>query len=175
MSIEELMTLFLRTSLAFMGKEICLPSNQYFGIEQIVDEEKNTQEIYEYAIQYGFPQSGCISTRISYSKQKKSIEVNEFEVYAQPADEQIMMSNFVPEEKIDEINIKVHFGADIGTIQHSTPDEIDANPNAVKTIKIAINDLSKAEILGECLLDVPVGSDRIPCTSSTTKPRKLGL
>lgn len=175
MSIEELMTLFLKTSLTFMGKEICLPSNQYFGIEQIIDEEKNEQEIYEYAIQYGFPQSGCISTRIDYLKQNNSVEVTKFTVYAQPADEQIMIGNIIPEEKIGELTIKTHFGVDVGTIEHSTPDEIEANPNAVKTIKLAINDLSKAEVIDECLLSVPIGSDRIPCANSTTKPRNLGL
>ena len=174
MNIQEIMSLFLKTSLTFAGKEVCLPSNQHFNIDQILD-ENNDEEVFDYVIQYGYPQSGCVSAHIRYLKRKCAIEVTKFDVYAQPADQQIMMSTFTPEEEIGELTIKASFGMDLGTIKHSTTHEIEDNPNAITTIKMAINDIAKAEVLGECMVAVPNGSDRIPCTISTTKKRSLGV
>ena len=52
---------FFSTSLKYYGKEIALTSNQHFSIDQISDPNKEQYGDYRYIIQYGFPQSGCVS------------------------------------------------------------------------------------------------------------------
>ena len=55
----------------------------------------------------------------------------------------------------------------MGTQEHSSIQEIEENPNALKMLDIAISDLNQAQVLGECRIAVPEGSDRIPCCNST--------
>lgn len=163
---SEKITSFLRKSFGYYGKELTLESNQHFGIDQILNKKKQQGE-YNYHIQYGFPSSGCISINVSYSKESNSFYIDEIAVYALPADKEMVMATFVPQSQVGEINISASFGLDMGTEEHKSISSIAANPNALKMLDIAINDLSQAQILGECSCIVPIGSDRIPCCNST--------
>lgn len=172
--IVEKINSFFKTSLEFFGKEIGLVSNQEFSITQIRDKEREKEGKTKYMIQYGFPQSGCVSVGFSYSEEDKSFSMDNVSVFAPPAGEPIMMANFAPQEEIEGVSIKFKMGMDMGTEKHETLKEIEENPNALKMIDIAIRDLSRAQILGECMLAVPVGSDYIPCCNSTQIPKKKG-
>lgn len=159
--------IFFRTALKYCGKEIGLTSNQIFSIDQIRDSDREQEGEYSYAIQYGFPQSGGISMKFDYSQKLNSFSVDKISVYAPPIGENIIMANFAPQLQEGPIGISVNFGIDMGTQEHSTIQEIEGNPNALKMLDIATSDLNQAQILGECKIAVPEGSDRIPCCNST--------
>ena len=165
---------FFRTAVKYYGKEIALPSNQYFSINQVVDEEKDKDGEYNYMIQYGFPQSGCVSMDFEYSHESKSFSINGISVFAPPTGENIVMANFAPQAKFGDVGISVNFGFDMGTQKHSKLSEIEENPNALKMLDIAISDLDKAQVLGKCRVVVPVGSTRIPCCNSTRFSNEKG-
>lgn len=165
---------FFRTAMKYYGKEIALPSNQHFSIDQVVDEEKDKDGEYNYMIQYGFPQSGCVSMDFGYSQESNSFSIKGISVFAPPTGENIVMANFAPQAKVGDIGISVNFGLDTGTQKHSKLSEIEENPNALKILDIAISDLDKAQVLGECREEVPVGSTRIPCCNSTRFSNEKG-
>ena len=171
---SEKITSFFRKSFEYYGKEIALESNQHFGIDQILNEEKQKQGEYNYHIQYGFPSSGCVSMNFSYSKESDSFSIDEITVYAPPADKEMVMATFAPQSQVGEVNISANFGLDMGTEEHKSISSIANNPNALKMLEIAINDLGQAEILGDCRVAVPIGSELIPCTNSTNRPRNKG-
>ena len=168
--IQEKITDFWRKSFKFFGKEIALDSNQHFGIDQIRNDENLQKGIYDYKVQYGFPQSGCITLDFSFIEEDKSFSIDKITVYAPPADKEFIVANFAPQAGFDELSISANFGLDMGTKEHTCCTEIFQNPNALKLLDFAIEDLTKAEILGECRLEVPIGSKRIPVCHSTNKP-----
>lgn len=49
--VQEKATTFFRNSLQYYGKEIALDSNQFFSIEQIVNDENLQNGIYDYQVQ----------------------------------------------------------------------------------------------------------------------------
>ena len=142
---------FFKVAMKYYGKEVALPSNQYFSINQVIDEEKDKDGEYNYKIQYGFPQSGCVSMNFGYSQESNSFSI-----------------------KSGGVGISENFGLDTGTQKHSKLNEIEENPNALKMLDIAISDLDKAQVLGECRQKVPVGSTHIPCCNSTHFPNTKG-
>lgn len=158
---------FFRAAIKYYGKEIGLASNQHFSIDKICDIKKEENGEYRYNIQYGFPQSGCVSMDFIYSKKSNLFTVDAISVYAPPAGENITMANFAPQIQTGEIGISINFGMDMGTQEHKSIQEIEENPNALKMLEIATADLNEAQILGNCMLSVPSGSDRIPCCNST--------
>ena len=163
---------FFRTAIAYYGKEIGLTYNQHFGIDQICDPEKEEEGEYRYAMQYGFPQSGCVSLRFGYSDKDHSFTIDDITVYAQPAGENMMVANFAPQTQIGPIGIQANFGIDMGCEKYTTLRAIDENPNALRMLDMATADLMEARILGECRVVVPEGSDRIPCCDCTYLPRQ---
>lgn len=167
--VQEKATIFLRKSLQYYGKEIALESNQIFSIDQIINDENLQNGIYDYKVQYGFPQSGCVSLEFSYSEPEQSFSINEVTVYAPSADKEFVVANFAPKVDLGVMNVSANFGVDMGTTKHTTTEEIANNPNALNMLDFANNDLDKAQVLGECCLMVPEGSKRIPITNSTTK------
>lgn len=166
----EKVTSFFMESLKYYGKEITLQSNQHFSIDKVVNKQKEKQGEYNYHIQYGFPCSGCVSMNFSYSKENGSFSIDKITVYAPPADKEMIITNFASQEQSDEFNISAHLGIDMETEEHKNINSITNNPNALKMLEIAVNDLDKATILGECRIVAPMGSDLIPCTNSTNRP-----
>lgn len=166
---QEKITDFWRNSFKCFGKEIVLNSNQYFSIDQICNDENLQKGIYNYHVQYGFPQSGCITLDFSFKKEDKSFSIDKITVYAPPADKEFIVANFAPQAVFDELSIRANFGLDMETKEHTSCTEIFQNPNALNLLDFAIGDLKKAEILGECRLEVPIGSKRIPMCHSTNK------
>lgn len=169
---------FFRNSLKYYGKEIALESNQSFSIEQIYDLEKQNAGEYRYKIQYGFPQSGCVSMNFGYSEKTKKFTVaaDEVSIYVPPVGEELVMANFSQQLYGGLGSIGINLGADMGTLKYTGIDEIASNPNAVKLLSIATEDLCRAQILGECMLNVSVGSDCIPVCNSrlnNTKDKTL--
>jgi hypothetical protein len=157
---------FFYKSIKLYGKEISIPSNQHFSIDQIIDDEEFDPDkpVYKFKIQYGFPQSGCIGLKFTYADDKYVI--NDIDIFAPPADKEMIVANYSPQVNAGPISIGINFGIDMGTVKHSSEDEIKNNPNALKMLDIAISDLEKAEIHGKCTAVVPEGSSIIPCTNS---------
>ena len=172
--VNEKINKFFYKAFEYYGKEIALESNQYFSIDQIVDEEKQQQGEYQYRIQYGYPSSGCVSMKFCYSEKNDSGSITEVTVDAPPADKEMIIATFAPQSQINGIKISANFGLDMGTVQHKSLSAIANNPNALKMIDIAISDLCQAEILGECGIVVPADSNLIPCSNSTNKPYNKG-
>ena len=171
---REKITDFLRKSIKYYGKEIALDSNQHFSINQICNDENLQNGIYDYQIQYGFPQSGCITMEFSFNEKSKSFSIDKATVYAPPADKEFIVANFAPQTDFDELSVRANFGLDMDTKKHTSSAEISQNPNALNMLDFAIGDLEKAEVLGECRLAVPAGSERIPLCHSTNKSLNKG-
>ena len=165
---------FFKTAIKYYGKQIGLNSNQIFTIEQINDAEKEKAGVYSYTIQYGYPQSGCVSLDFRYTKEKNLFTVDKVCIYAPPASKDLVIANFAPQTQIGAVDINVNVGIDNGTLKHSTFSEIEANPNAMKMLDIAILDLNEAQILGECTIVVFEGSKTIPCCESVPISKTKG-
>ncbi len=161
---------FFKTAIRYFGKEVGLISSQHFGIDQICDPEKEKNGEFRYAIQYGFPQSGCVIMNFGYSKAENVFTIDKISVYAPPIGEDLIMANFGPQLQDGLVGINVNFGMDAGTQEHTSISEIERNPNASKMLDLALTDLSQAQILGACSVSVMSGSRRIPCCNSRQIP-----
>lgn len=171
---REKITDFWRKSFKYYGKEIALDSNQYFSIDQIRNDENLQKGIYDYKVQYGFPQSGCISLGFSFKEDDESFSMDKITVYAPPADKEFIVANFAPQADFSGLSVSTNFGLDMETKEHTSCAEISQNPNALNMLDLAIGDLEKAEVLGECRLEVPIESERIPMCHSANKPLNKG-
>jgi hypothetical protein len=160
---------FVRSACRFIGYEISLPTNQYFGIMQKLDE--NSEKI-EYMIQFGFPQSGAVIAEIEYIENETAVNITKLKVFTQPpTSKNAIMSTINQQEEDDEINVRFQMGMDTGTKEYQTMAEIASNPNAIQMIRLANATLKKAEILGECNVNVPIGSKSLPvCKSGFARP-----
>ncbi len=154
---------FFKTSIKYYGKRISLNSNQHFSIDQLCDLDNNQEENINYVIQYGFPQSGGICMHFTYEKKRNSFTITKVSVYAPAAGKNMVVANFASQSNVGPMNVNINFGLNADTKEHTKLSEIEANPNAMEMIDIAISDLNDAQILGECMLAVPKGSKFIPC------------
>lgn len=161
---------FWKKSVKYYGKEIALDSKNSFVICQIRNDENLRKGIYNYQIQYGFPQSGCITLSFSFREKNKSFSIDEITIYAPQADKEFILAHFDPQTNIDELKIKERYAIDVGIKSHTTLPEIAQNSNALNMLNFAIGDLEKAEVLGECRADMPLWSKQIPICHSTNKP-----
>lgn len=168
--VTEKMTMLLKFALSFYDKEISLPSNQFFSFDQIIDEKNTRDGEYNYQVQYGFPQSGSVLMNFSYFEESDSFTVDKLSVHAPSADKEFAVANFTPQTDFGGISISANFGLDMKTEEYTSLEDIEQNPNAIKMIDMAIDDLSQAEILGECMVGVPIGSNKIPLCSTSVKP-----
>lgn len=154
---------FFRTILPFVGCEIGIPSNMFFCINQICEEGTPENE-YRYSVQYGFPQSGSVVMNFGYNGKTRQFSIDKISVYAAPKEEtQPVVANFSPRTQVGPMSIKVNFGMDMNTVAHESLSSIEGNKNALGMLDMAISDLSKAKILGECRMCAPEGSTHIPC------------
>lgn len=172
--VKEKTSGFFQKSLKFCGKEIALNSNQHFDIWQIRNDENLQQGIYDYQIQYGFPQSGCIILDFSYGLENKNFSINEITVYAPDSSENIISANFAPQANNDNLTVSANFGLDMEAKEYIGASEIAQNPNALNLLNFANNDLENAEVLGECRLGVVMGGKRIPVCQSVKKSLNNG-
>ena len=174
MKSDEKIKNFVNASLMYNGKLIAFPSNQVFSITEIIKQKKDNDSKDEgvvYRIQYGFPDSGCVSVKLKIIGKKGT--VFDVEVYAPPADKPMITANFASDANvISELGVHFQTGVDMGTVKHSTEEEIDANPNALQMLDIAISDLNDALIIGDYNVAVEKGSEYYPTSGSTTYPNK---
>ena len=176
MTVEEKVKEFFYNSMNKYGKEIALPSNQYFGIDQLIDDPNDLIGDLKYKIQYGYPQSGCVSIDAKYSQIYGDFTISGVSVFAPPAGQDFNLVSFTPEAKLmDELSMSMDYGLPNGSVEHG-PNDIEGNPNAMKMLDFAIADLQLAEELGPCREEVEIGSDRIPVATSTRvyKPKGRG-
>lgn len=168
MDVKTKIEIFVRKSLKCFGSEVALPSNNMFEINEILGDEQNKQT---YSIQYGFPQSGSVIARFDFLKESRQliIDSSTVTVHAVPEGKEMMIANLSQETSVDELGLgmNINFGLDNGTQEYSGIEEIEKSPNAVKMLDIAINDLDEVQILGDCMVAVPMGSKMIPVTTST--------
>lgn len=162
---EKIENLFI-IAMRYYGKEVGLQSSQHFGIDQIRDSELESEGKYKFMMQYGFPQSGAVCIHFTYAPEESEVALDKVSVYALPEGEQAFVANMAPTYQEGPVSVSLNFGMDLGTIEHTTSAEIDANPNALKMLDVATSDLLKGQILGECMVAVPEGSDTIPCCTS---------
>ncbi len=172
--VKEKIGKLLKIVLGYYGKEVALSSTQYFSFDEITDKENSVDGKYNYQIQYGFPQSGCVIMKFGYSEESNSLSIYEVSVFASMADKEFAVANFASQSNFAELGISANFGLDMNTKKHTSLEEIEQNPNALKVLDMAINDLGQAEILGECRVEVPVGSNRIPVSNAINKPLNKG-
>lgn len=174
-SINQKISTFFNVAFQYYGKEISLPSNQFFQINQLCNEEQEREGNFDYCIQYGFPQSGGIYMNFSYLQAERTCSITGIRIYAPAEEDDMTIANYSSTSQGDGMEIEVQFGIDMNTREHSTIPEIVANPNAILMLEMASDDLSKAEVLGDCKMLAPIGSNRIPCTNSNSKPYQKKL
>ena len=163
---------FFSLSMKCVGKEIAIPSNQNFMIERIVD--KGEEDSYYFHIQYGFPQSGSVILGFLYSLKDHSASLKRISVSTQSADKEFLMANYNPKETIGALGININFGIDTGTEEYNSFEEIEKNPNALKMLDFAIDDLKEAKILGPCrAVDFP-GSSHITYCDCVEYTEEMG-
>lgn len=153
---------FLNAANSVKDKEIGLHQTSHF--DYIGKKQDETGDYYN--IQYGWPQSGCVSVSFAITNDKDVLEqsllswpANEHgyapaivscSINTQPKGEQIMMANFAPKNEImPGLSINVDFGIDTGTEEFTTLEEIGNNPNAIRLLEIATGDLKTAEVYGD--------------------------
>lgn len=158
---------FFRAAIKYWGKEISLPSNQFFSVDQIRGEDRCT-------IQYGYPQSGGVILDFVLPQGTKPIIIDKISVFAPPIGADISMANFASQLQEGSIGISVNLGMNMGTQEHSSIQNIGENPNALNILDIAADDLNHAEVLGEFRAAVPEESDRIPWCNSTQISKEKG-
>ena len=166
MNADEKATLFLQKALKLYGKELSIPSNQPFFISEIEDEESKKTGNPKIRVQYGFPQSGSVCVDFNIIIDEKKAEMTDVVVFTQPSDKDIIMANYAPQSKTGEVTINANFGMNTGTQKYATFKEIDENPNALKLLDIAIEDLDNAIIHGPFNGSIPMNSNSIPCCNT---------
>lgn len=157
-SVSQALAEFLNISASYIGKEIELQSKQPFFISYNIEDETMPR----YQFQYGWPQSGSVFLSIITDGKYKN-QVFRVSVTAPSADKEFVTATF--SEKKDfarSLSVDVGFGIDMSFNKHTTFAEIEANPNAMRMIELATQDLSKAVVLGESHECVPEGETRLP-------------
>ena len=71
--VEEKLGNFIKIGLILYGNEIELPSNAFFSFNEILEFDNQTDESRRFAIQYGYPQSGCVSLTFDFNLKKKKL------------------------------------------------------------------------------------------------------
>ncbi len=172
MNASEKVERFFKTAINYYGKDIAIPSDQFFCIDQVVDPEKVSQGVTPYRVQYGFPKTGAIRVDFSYSDDQDELVIDGVKVFAIPAKHGKDMFTSYPHVEKDVYGVHINVGLDNSTVEHTTLQAIDDNPNAVQFIDTATADLMQAVVLGDCALNVEEGSEFIPCSCSSPYPHE---
>lgn len=166
---------FFKATLNCYNKEVGLYSGQSLLIDQIVDENSEDPSVRYYSVQYGFPQSGCVFLNFRYSDDTGKFTITDVSVFAPADGEEVVTANFVEEaEVMEEATVGIKVGADMQTVERVGLEAIEKSHNALQMLDMAIGDLEKAKILGECFIAVPEGSSRIPCVDSHAISEEIG-
>ena len=154
---------FFRISFTNFGKEIAIPSDQFFTINQISNIEKEKAGEYSYYIQYGFFHTGCICLNLSYFFKSNEVKLNNICIYAPEKEKNVSSPIKISEGTNKFLNEK--------TEKYSTIDEIANNPIAIKLLDLAISDLQQTIVLGEYFSPM-LNNNIIPCCSTKTYPHE---
>lgn len=163
---------FVNAANSVRDKEIGLQKTSLF--DYIGQKQDETGSYYN--IQYGWPQSGCVSVSFAMTNDKAVLEksllrwpadedgyspaVVSCSVNTQPEGEQIIMANFADKNEImPELSMNIGFGINTGTEEYTTLEEIGNNPNAIKLLEIAAGDLERAEVYGDFDYGTVIRSD----------------
>lgn len=130
---------FFKIAFINFGKEVTIPSNDFFVINQISDSEKETLGEYNYYIQYGFFNSGCICLNLSYFLKSNEVKLNTISIFA-PSKEK---ANLMLQEDDNT------FTSNVEIKKYDTINAIAANPKAIEILDSAITNLSQTIVLGE--------------------------
>lgn len=103
----------------------------------------------------------------------EGFSIDEVTVYTQEPNQELTSINFISGSQDGEASVTLRSGLLCNTKQYTNGD-IKTNPNAIKFLELALQDLEKAEILGECRMFVSEGSTIIPCTNSRPKSDDMG-
>ncbi len=171
--VKEKLRYFVKFGLLLYGNEIELPSIAYFGFNEILKFDNQTDGLHRYTIQYGYPQSGCVTLTLDYNPGEKTIDIKKYSVYANEEDNDLVGATFNTKLKTEIGPADVSFGIDLGTKEYSDISDIAKSPNAIKMLDTAISDLSKANVIGPCNVMVPDESDSVPVAYSRENFPKL--
>lgn len=154
---DESLIAFTKAAVKYVGKEIQLASGQFFSINLLNDKQQN-----ELHIQYGFPQSGGVNVHLPLDGEKKG-KISIFSVTAPSSDKPFVSALFDEKKDVGAgINVTLSSGMDMGFDEHDTSEKIEANPNAMKMLEFATDDLNEALVLGNSSTVVAEGSTRTP-------------
>ena len=179
---------FLNAANLVRDKEIGLRNTSNFDYIGLKSDETGSY----YNIQYGWPQSGCVSVSFAMTNDKAVLDksllrwpadedgyspaILSCSVNTQPEGEQIIMANFAPKTKtMPELSINIDFGINTGTEEYTTLEEIGNNPNAIKLLGIAADDLERAEVYGDFDYRTVICSDGTVqlCQASKAEPKEM--
>ena len=180
---------FVNAANSVRNKEIGLKNTSIFDYIG----QKSDETGWYYNIQYGWPQSGCVSVSFAVTNDKDVLEqsliscwpagedgyapaVVSCSVNTQPKDKQIIVANFAPKTEImPGVSINIDFGIDTGTEEYTTLEEIGNNPNAIKLLGIATGDLENAEVYGDFDYKTVIRSDGTVqfCQAGKAEPKEM--
>lgn len=164
---------FLKTSLKLYGKEIGLSSGEFYTFDFINNGKENEGEL-QYSIQYGFPQSGCVFLNFSFFKGTNRFTITDVSVYA-PSDDKPLESvkaSFTDQDGA--VSVSINAGLDCDTKENVGVSGISSSHNATDFLKMALDDIASARVLGECFLAVRENSERIPCVDAHKLEEEIG-
>ncbi len=154
MKFEDIVKKFYRTAVQYLGKEITLSSNQEFGIEEVFDEDP--RKGHKFNVHYGTPETGAVVLNFIITNYH-AIGVNNVTVYAPKEGESFDVADGSNLERIE---------------KYAGIAQIMSNPNALKMIDFATEDLKQAEVVGDIEKLVQKDATHKTCSRSTKGPKK---
>lgn len=134
-AVEQALLEFFEVAKNFIGKDLQLSSKQPFYIT--CDKEDAKYSCWK--IQYGFPESGCVCLS-ARTTEKTNIDLFQVFITAPSANKESLLTL--------DVTGGINFCIDTEAVECKTMEEIAKNPNAMKMITFATQDLSQAEVLG---------------------------
>ena len=172
--LTQMISDFYRSAAVYMDKEIALNHSNHFSMEVSNVGDKD----FRLRIQYGFPQSLCVSMQTDctfHEGECYEVNVTKFTVFAPPPNQPLLNTDYTinglnPE--MSELSVSVSSAYDgLGTIQeYSSREDIAGNPNAIKVLQGAIDDLRTALTIGEFNANVEAGSEWFPVSEGNLSP-----
>lgn len=165
MSLEQRLEEFFSIAINYFGFEIALPLNQHFSINQFFSEDEE-DATYSFRIQYGYPQTGCIIMDSTYVLDEDEYYIEDVSIFVPPADKEFLLREQFFVTQLKDSVLRINVDSDDETIEHSSPDEIMANPNALLLLETATIDLKNALIIQKNTLILDINDNTIACCNT---------
>lgn len=169
--VEQKLKAFALFCYLLHGREIELPSDNFFDISKDNNTEGLSAGLEKFRIQYGYPQFGSITLvfdintdpSIAFDAENK-VDLKSYSIYAE-AKKDHMDYDYVKEEEngsysekdierlhsnasgMNNVNFNINFDSETETKKFSSINEIAESPNAVQVLDNGITDITNARVI----------------------------